>query len=95
MHFATVAAAVLSLAVSVTQAQTPIPPAGLFCCPPYGPGGRTLDRQQLNPYAIFCYYDEGTEQGCFYDPGTGGGGGPAAGCPVQAITNPHPPTCPV
>jgi len=72
-----------------------VPPSGLFCCPPIGPNNLPLDRQQVGPFSIFCYYDTGTDQGCFYNPGSGEGGGPAVGCPTQAPINPNYPTaCP-
>ncbi|RDB27340.1 hypothetical protein Hypma_004441 [Hypsizygus marmoreus] len=96
MYLTLITAVFFSLAcvTSLTQAQPPIPPIGLYCCPTTGPNGLTLDRQQTGPYTIFCYYDEGTTQGCFYNPATGLGGG-TAGCPLQAPANPHPPTCPI
>ncbi|GLB36911.1 hypothetical protein LshimejAT787_0311980 [Lyophyllum shimeji] len=93
--FVAFAAAFLSFAASMAAAQPPIPPPGLYCCPLYGPDALPLNRQQINPYNIFCYYDDGTDEACFYNPATGAGGGPAAGCPPEAIPNPHPPTCPV
>lgn len=34
--------------------QPPIPPPGLFCCPPTGPNGLVLLEQQVGPYAIWC-----------------------------------------
>ncbi|KIM37989.1 hypothetical protein M413DRAFT_448034 [Hebeloma cylindrosporum] len=78
-----------------TAQAPPIPPPGLFCCPPCGPNGLHLDRQQVGPYTIFCYYSPGTDLGCFYDPGTGAGATTVPGCPTQAPSNPHPPTCPI
>ena len=29
-------------------------PPQLFCCPPYGPEGLPLNRQQVGPFDIFC-----------------------------------------
>ncbi|PPR02046.1 hypothetical protein CVT24_011206 [Panaeolus cyanescens] len=80
---------------ALPQIGDPIPPPGLYCCPPYGPQGLPLNRQQVGPFAIFCYYSEGTDLGCFYNPGTGAGGSMGIGCPTQAPANPHPPTCPI
>ncbi|KAJ3495265.1 hypothetical protein NLJ89_g10654 [Agrocybe chaxingu] len=82
------------VASALAQTSPPIPPIGLFCCPPCGPDGLHLDRQQVGPYTIFCYYSPGTDKGCFYDPGTGDGAN-IPGCPPQAPANPHPPTCPI
>jgi len=83
------------LAFASAAAGEPIPPPGLFCCPPYGPRHHRLNRQQIGPYDIFCYYSSGTDLACFYDPGTGVGGTETPGCPIQAPANPHPPTCPI
>ncbi|TFK38413.1 hypothetical protein BDQ12DRAFT_723262 [Crucibulum laeve] len=88
------AVGLLSILLSV-QAQPPVvPQPGLFCCPPYGPDGLPLDRQQVGPFNIFCYYSTGTDKGCFYNPATGQGA-LINGCPGSAPANPHPPTCPI
>ncbi|PPQ73268.1 hypothetical protein CVT26_015226 [Gymnopilus dilepis] len=82
----------VSMFLVSTVAQVYVPPPGLFCCPPVGPDGLPLAAQQQGPFNLFCEY--GTDQQCIYNPATGAGA-TIAGCPPQAIPNPHPPTCPV
>ncbi|KAF8157236.1 hypothetical protein B0H34DRAFT_712869 [Crassisporium funariophilum] len=54
MYILPILAASFILVAASPQTVPPIPPAGLFCCPPCGPNGLHLDRQQVGPFAIFC-----------------------------------------
>ncbi|KAF9524360.1 hypothetical protein CPB83DRAFT_861435 [Crepidotus variabilis] len=70
----------------------PIPPPGLYCCPPTGPGGLTLRERQVGPYTIYCWYSDTVY--CVYNP-SNGKGSTIPGCPSNTPSNPTPPTCPV
>ncbi|KAF6763365.1 hypothetical protein DFP72DRAFT_875424, partial [Ephemerocybe angulata] len=76
---------------ALPQGGPPIPPPGLYCCPPYGPNGLPLAQPQPGPFALWCLYGENSL--CGYDPSSGTGA-KIEGCPPNAVPNPHPPTCP-
>ncbi|KAF6763358.1 hypothetical protein DFP72DRAFT_529827 [Ephemerocybe angulata] len=83
--------ALLATVQALPQAP-PIPPPGLFCCPPYGPKGQPLVQPQPGPFVLWCLY--GQNSLCGYNTASGDGS-TTPGCPPKAIHNPHPPKCPV